>query len=559
MLTSVNVRLLRPCVRTSRHRVAGWVAIVAVALGLSAAPGARVRYGAFNLGALPGMGAESRAWGINDRGDVVGSTLLDGQWQAFLWTSTDGLRLLDPPEGGVSSWANAVNDARQVVGSWRNAAGIEHAFVWTETAGMIDLGTSNGLTSEAVAINAAGHVVGSRRVADGSLRAFRWTPIEGMVDLGSPGGRDSVAIGINDDGVVTCNLIEPGVAWSSEGLPTSTPCFSVGNELVPLLVAAPSSPASARAINNAGQIVGLSTASDLAAGGWPADAVVWPAPTANRVAARFDSVGPVRLIHDINDVGQVLAEDEQSVTFIWSPSEGRFDLPDGISARRINDRGEVVGFRAVGSRARAMLWRPIVSPVTSLSLTADPMSAQPPGTAITLATTSTGGTEPISYRFWLQPWGDERRLLRDWSVAATHTWTPTTEGGYSVWAESVSDGGFEVEAQTGINFEIKPGAAVAAPGSLVLTLSPSAASPQPPGTWVVWTASAAGVAMPYEYRFWVQSWNGVWELARDWNELSVFEWQPTAGGGYNIGVEARSLGAPAAEERTLQNFIVTVP
>ena len=47
-----------------------------------------------------------------------------------------------------------------------------------------DLGTLGGLFGDAEDINEAGHVVGSASPASGSDHAFRWTPSTGMVDLG---------------------------------------------------------------------------------------------------------------------------------------------------------------------------------------------------------------------------------------------------------------------------------------------------------------------------------------------------------------------------------------
>src|SRR5690348_17421843 len=52
------------------------------------------------------------------------------------------------------SFANAINDAGQVVGASKNAAGIKRAFIWlpeaalTFAAGMHDLGTASGRSEE---------------------------------------------------------------------------------------------------------------------------------------------------------------------------------------------------------------------------------------------------------------------------------------------------------------------------------------------------------------------------------------------------------------------------
>lgn len=383
-------------------------ALAVVVTSLTSAAHAQTTYVAVDLSTLPGMGSESRALGINNGGDVVGSTVFDGQWHAYLWTPTDGVRRLGAPEGSVSSWARAINDSRHVVGSWLDAAGVERAFIWTQHTGMIDLGVGGSLTGEAVAINKAGQVAGSHRLANGSLRAFRWSLGGGLVDLGTPEGQDSVATGINDEGVVTCYFTEPSGARSVEGQPTTTPCFSTGNELVPV------------------------------------------PPT----AAASQLPWTVRVVHDISGSGRILGEDESAVAFVWSPDTGRVDLPEGTVAAQINDRGEVVGFTSVDSGARAMLWRPVPTLAGGTSLSADRPSPQPSGTTITLVAKSAGGVEPTSYRFWMQTGSGHWTLLRDWQRHATHTWTPTTADTYKVWVHARGDGGTDVESEAGITFDV---------------------------------------------------------------------------------------------------------
>jgi len=88
--------------------------------------------------------------------------------------------------GGDRSWAYAVSaDGSVVVGKSENAAGRFHAFRWTESGGMQDLGTlPGGRYSYAFAVSADGSVVvGWATNAAGYDRAFRWTASGGMQDL----------------------------------------------------------------------------------------------------------------------------------------------------------------------------------------------------------------------------------------------------------------------------------------------------------------------------------------------------------------------------------------
>jgi uncharacterized repeat protein (TIGR01451 family) len=91
-----------------------------------------------------------------------------------------------------------VNDGGQVVGQSQ-----DHAFSWTPSGGMIDLGTLGGSSSAAAAVNDSGQVVGySSTAGDSETHAFSWTPSGGMIDLGTLGGSSSVALAVNDSGQV---------------------------------------------------------------------------------------------------------------------------------------------------------------------------------------------------------------------------------------------------------------------------------------------------------------------------------------------------------------------
>jgi uncharacterized membrane protein len=163
-------------------------------------------------------GYENVANGINNRGDMVGSYLLpflelDRMSHAVLWNDqvlTD-LGTLGGADADFlfCSSGNAVNDLSQVVGwsttsemsfpcsSVLSGENVLHAFLWTSSSGMRDLGTLPGDTlSAASKINFYGQVIGSSgnvvisqsgqlggELIQVSGHPFVWSERYGMQDL----------------------------------------------------------------------------------------------------------------------------------------------------------------------------------------------------------------------------------------------------------------------------------------------------------------------------------------------------------------------------------------
>jgi probable HAF family extracellular repeat protein len=122
-----------------------------------------------DLGALPED--HSSASGINDRAQVVGSSLAATGDHAVLWengTITDLGTL-----SGVASHALGINNRGQVVGIVQFGDGKEHGFLW-EDGTVTDLGTLAGIESQAFDINSRGQVVGGSTTTTGDVHAALW-------------------------------------------------------------------------------------------------------------------------------------------------------------------------------------------------------------------------------------------------------------------------------------------------------------------------------------------------------------------------------------------------
>jgi probable HAF family extracellular repeat protein len=163
------------------------------------------------LGTLP-SGCCSAASDVSADGSVVVGSADE---HAFRWTASGGMQDLGTL-GGYWSLAYGVSADGSVVVGWAfNAAGQGRAFRWTALGGMQDLGTLGGTLSEAYGVSADGSVVvGWAFNAAGLFRAFRWTALGGMQDLGTLGGCCSEAWGVSADGSVVVGGADNAAGWA---------------------------------------------------------------------------------------------------------------------------------------------------------------------------------------------------------------------------------------------------------------------------------------------------------------------------------------------------------
>ncbi len=281
-------------------------------------------------------GSRSMAFGINNLGQVVGTTDFNapcmgcgGYTRATFWDGTTTATELRTP--GTSGYAYDINDMGQVAGyEHYSYSSHTNAVIWNNGVPSA-LTTLSGRPSIANAINSVGQVLGNGLAGSTTGTAVVWSAGAATIYLGA----NSSASDINDVGQVAGRLNEAPTVWRS-ATPTALGTLDGGYAVT-------------EAINNAGQVVGWSSTRN---GSY--HATLWT----DTDAIDLGTLGGTSYAQGINDEGIVVGEsyDADGVlrAFLWDGKVMRDlnNLLDPvvadtgwhlIDAYDINDSGQIVG------------------------------------------------------------------------------------------------------------------------------------------------------------------------------------------------------------------------
>lgn len=299
-------------------------------------------YTARDLGALrPGS---ARVRDLNSQSQVVGASGFPHGFHthAFFWTKTGGMRDLGVLPGGDYSVASAINDSGQVVGTSNTRNGMQ-AFLWTSANGLTRLPSLSGtVASSAYAINNFGQIAGVSGV-----HAVVWSA-GSMKDLGTLGGSRSEAHGINSQGQVV------GFADARTGHHAFL--WSNGGPMQDLGTLPGDSGSRANHINDQGVIVGASE------GFASVRAFLWTSSGGMQQIGTIQG-GAYSEAYGINNAGQVVGQSGSSLgtrAFLWTSANSMVDLndlapdlPTGTiltGAFAISDKGEIAAFGVINPK-----------------------------------------------------------------------------------------------------------------------------------------------------------------------------------------------------------------
>ncbi|MGA9966386.1 MAG: DUF3466 family protein [Terriglobales bacterium] len=333
--------------RILKLRLATGLAIAVLACMVSPPSLAADTYKVEELGTL--QGGSSIGSALNSFGQVVGwSGFRDGgETRAFVWSRPGPLLSIGTLPRGDYSAAFGINQAGTVVGR-SNTSTSTHAFIWTKAGGIRDLGVLYGdSSSTALGINDRGEVVG---VSTGGLgsHAFLWARSSGMRLLAKPGESATEARAVNNAGAV----VGVTVAASKGSSGDTAFLWTDHNGVIPLGTLPGDTASEATRINDSGQVVGSSS------GSRGTRAVLWTGDGEIQNLGTLRS-GNYSSAFDINGSGQVVGTSDTSLgtrAFLWTREGGMVDLNALIpsdsnviltSAQAINEHGQIV---AVGNR-----------------------------------------------------------------------------------------------------------------------------------------------------------------------------------------------------------------
>lgn len=299
---------------------------------------------------LPPLGgdAESFAFGINDRGDVVGHSLrAGGGATAVIWDSAGNPTALLPLPGGDESFAVAINNSGMTVGQSRENRGSrcsrDTAVIWSPDGTALPLlPLSGGFQSVANGISDEGMVAGTSK-------------------------------GLPDRPRVSCEAPFTPVFWDIDGIPTA---------LAPL-DGFPEGYAST--VTSSGDVVGGSANTTT---GFDFQGTIWRSRKHNTRLLRGPAASFLNTPVNGNADGMVVG-DSYDYTFtkmavVWDADGNatlRRPLKGGSesSGRAINRRGEVAGMSLSAAGSTAVRWSRKGGPTALPPLPGDPETE---GTAI---------------------------------------------------------------------------------------------------------------------------------------------------------------------------------
>ena len=150
------------------------------------------------------------------------------------------------------------------------------------------------------------------------------------------------------------------------------------------------------------------------------------------------------------------------------------------------------------------------------------------GQSVTFTGKATGGTAPYQYAYVVQSPSGKWTVLKGYSTAASHTWTPASTGKYTLQIK-VKDSSGTVKIKS---FTLNVAAEL-------INNSSVSASAVTKGQSVTFTGKATGGTAPYQYAYVVQAPSGNWTVLKGYSTAASHTWTPASTGKYTLQIKVK--------------------
>jgi len=200
--------------------------------------------------------------------------------------------------------------------------------------------------------------------------------------------------------------------------------------------------------------------------------------------------------------------------------------------------------------------------VASLTISANKVAPQPPGSTVTFTATPSGGASPVLYKWWT--YDGSWQPVGGWTSSNTFAWTPATTypaGRITVWAKGAGNAADEAEASVAMDFVISGTAAAPPPAGTArvsaVAIAANMTAPKPPGTTVTFSATPTGGGTALQYKWWI--YDGSWKPIGGWTASNTFAWTPVTpypAGRVTVWAKRAANPADEAEASAAMDFVI---
>ncbi len=215
----------------------------------------------------------------------------------------------------------------------------------------------------------------------------------------------------------------------------------------------------------------------------------------------------------------------------WSTSNSSVaTVSNGVVTGKAKGTATITAKSSNGKTATAAITVTEESTTTLVNNSSISATSITKGTAVKLTGAASGGTTPYKYAYVVQTPAGDWSVLKDYSTATTHSWTPASTGKYTVQIKVKDNAG---------TVKVKSFTLNVSSSSALTNNSKISATSVTKGTAVNMTGAATGGTTPYKFAYVVQAPNGNWTVLKDYSTATTHTWTPASTGKYTVQIKVK--------------------